>query len=73
MSSNICQEECRITHCEEEIIYVDGIFGIVVSGVLAMAWCPSDSSLMLSCAKDNRTLCWDTLSGQVSSSQTSQI
>jgi protein transport protein SEC31 len=34
-------------------------------GVLAMAWCPSDSSLLLSCAKDNRTLCWDTLSGQV--------
>jgi protein transport protein SEC31 len=30
-----------------------------------MAWCPSDSSLLLSCAKDNRTLCWDTLSGQV--------
>ncbi|KAH9534416.1 hypothetical protein CY35_17G005100 [Sphagnum magellanicum] len=34
-------------------------------GVLAMAWCPSDSSLLLSCAKDNRTLCWDTISGQV--------
>jgi protein transport protein SEC31 len=30
-----------------------------------MAWCPSDSSLLLSCAKDNQTLCWDTLSGQV--------
>jgi hypothetical protein len=36
-----------------------------VAGVLAMAWCPSDSSLLLSCAKDNRTLCWDTISGQV--------
>eukprot|EP00245_Coleochaete_scutata_P005204 TRINITY_DN18571_c0_g2_i1.p1 TRINITY_DN18571_c0_g2~~TRINITY_DN18571_c0_g2_i1.p1 ORF type:complete len:1125 (-),score=228.11 TRINITY_DN18571_c0_g2_i1:535-3909(-) len=36
-----------------------------VKGVLAMAWCPSDSALLLSCAKDNRTLCWDTVSGEV--------
>ncbi|KAJ7547293.1 hypothetical protein O6H91_08G078700 [Diphasiastrum complanatum] len=34
-------------------------------GVLAMAWCPSDSSLLLTCAKDNRTLCWDTVSGEI--------
>eukprot|EP00898_Chlorokybus_atmophyticus_P008870 jgi/Chlat1/8985/Chrsp94S08270 len=34
-------------------------------GVLAMAWCPSDSALLLTCAKDNRTLCWDTHSGEV--------
>lgn len=34
-------------------------------GVLAMAWCPHDSGLVLSCAKDNRTLCWDTVSGEV--------
>ncbi|KAK3253493.1 hypothetical protein CYMTET_37261 [Cymbomonas tetramitiformis] len=35
------------------------------AGVLSMAWCPSDTSLLLSCAKDNRTLCWDTNSGEV--------
>ncbi|CAI7811825.1 unnamed protein product [Closterium sp. NIES-54] len=34
-------------------------------GVLAMAWCPTDSGLLLSCAKDNRTLCWDTSVGEV--------
>lgn len=34
-------------------------------GVLSMAWCESDSSLLLSCAKDNRTYCWDTNSGEV--------
>ena len=34
-------------------------------GVLAMAWCPCDSGLLLSCGKDNRTLCWDTVSGEV--------
>ncbi|CRL00243.1 CLUMA_CG013516, isoform A [Clunio marinus] len=28
-------------------------------GVLGMAWCPSDPSLMMSCAKDNKILCWD--------------
>ncbi|KAL2612070.1 hypothetical protein R1flu_023762 [Riccia fluitans] len=34
-------------------------------GVLAMAWCPVDSSLLLSCATDNSTLCWDTYSGEI--------
>ncbi|KAG9459646.1 hypothetical protein H6P81_004154 [Aristolochia fimbriata] len=29
-------------------------------GVLAMSWCLSDSSFLLTCAKDNRTICWDT-------------
>nr|GEX08578.1 protein transport protein SEC31 homolog B-like [Tanacetum cinerariifolium] len=32
-------------------------------GVVAMSWCPSDSSYLLTCAKDNRTICWDTGSG----------
>jgi hypothetical protein len=35
------------------------------AGVLAMAWCPMDSSLLLTCAKDNVTYCWDTNSGEV--------
>eukprot|EP01018_Ginkgo_biloba_P001782 Gb_38895 [translate_table: standard] len=34
-------------------------------GVIAMSWCPSDSSYLLTCAKDNRTLCWDTVSGEI--------
>jgi protein transport protein SEC31 len=28
-------------------------------GVLGMAWCPKDSELMISCAKDNKILCWN--------------
>ncbi|XP_053393357.1 protein transport protein Sec31A-like isoform X1 [Mercenaria mercenaria] len=28
-------------------------------GVLSMAWCPKDPDLLLSCAKDNRILCWN--------------
>ncbi|KAG0569564.1 hypothetical protein M758_6G095900 [Ceratodon purpureus] len=34
-------------------------------GVLAMAWCPCDSSFLLTCSKDNQTLCWDTASGEI--------
>lgn len=34
-------------------------------GVISMAWCPSDSSYLLTCAKDNRTICWDTVSGEI--------
>ncbi|RRT52146.1 hypothetical protein BHM03_00031330 [Ensete ventricosum] len=30
-----------------------------------MSWCPYDSSLLLTCAKDNRTICWDTTSGEI--------
>lgn len=37
----------------------------VSAGVLAMAWCPCDSSMLLTCSKDNQTLCWDTGSGEV--------
>ncbi|KAJ4836661.1 Protein transport protein Sec31B [Turnera subulata] len=34
-------------------------------GVIAMSWCPSDSSYLLTCAKDNRTICWNTLTGEI--------
>lgn len=34
-------------------------------GVISMSWCPSDSSYMLTCAKDNRTICWDTVTGEI--------
>ncbi|XWS77372.1 hypothetical protein CRYUN_Cryun01aG0255700 [Craigia yunnanensis] len=34
-------------------------------GVIAMAWCPYDSSYLLTCAKDNRTICWDTVTGEI--------
>lgn len=29
------------------------------AGVLSLSWCPNDPGLLLSCAKDNRTLMWD--------------
>eukprot|EP00775_Hariotina_reticulata_P008692 gene8692-8873_t len=28
-------------------------------GVLGMSWCQQDHSLLLSCSKDGRTICWD--------------
>ncbi|KAI4323465.1 hypothetical protein L6164_023067 [Bauhinia variegata] len=34
-------------------------------GVIAMSWCPIDSSYLLSCGKDSRTICWDTTSGEI--------
>ncbi|XP_042061380.1 protein transport protein SEC31 homolog B-like [Salvia splendens] len=34
-------------------------------GVIAMSWCPIDSSNLLTCSKDNRTICWDTISGEI--------
>ncbi|KAF5180814.1 transport protein SEC31-like protein, partial [Thalictrum thalictroides] len=34
-------------------------------GVIAMSWCPIDSSFLLTCAKDNRTICWDTVTGEI--------
>jgi len=30
-------------------------------GILGMDWCPRDSSMLLTCGKDNRTICWDPL------------
>ncbi|KAI9813331.1 MAG: protein transport protein S31 [Thelocarpon impressellum] len=33
-------------------------------GVLSLAWCPQDSDLLLSCGKDNRTICWNPATGQ---------
>ncbi|KAJ0629171.1 putative transcription factor WD40-like family [Helianthus annuus] len=34
-------------------------------GVVAMSWCPIDSSYLLTCGKDNRTICWDTNSAEI--------
>ncbi|XP_024982530.1 protein transport protein SEC31 homolog B-like isoform X2 [Cynara cardunculus var. scolymus] len=34
-------------------------------GVVAMSWCPNDSSYLLTCAKDNRTICWDINSAEI--------
>ncbi|XP_024025815.1 protein transport protein SEC31 homolog B [Morus notabilis] len=34
-------------------------------GVIAMSWCPNYSSYLLTCAKDNRTICWDTTSAEI--------
>lgn len=34
------------------------------SGVLSLSWCPQDPDLLLSCGKDNRTICWNTQTGE---------
>ncbi|XP_039825869.1 protein transport protein SEC31 homolog B-like isoform X4 [Panicum virgatum] len=34
-------------------------------GVIGMSWCPYDSSFLISCSKDNRTICWDTVTGEI--------
>ncbi|XP_065870898.1 protein transport protein SEC31 homolog B [Euphorbia lathyris] len=34
-------------------------------GVIAMSWCPNDSTYLLTCAKDNRTICWNTITGEI--------
>ena len=28
-------------------------------GILAMSWCPFDPGMLLTCGKDDRTLCWN--------------
>ena len=34
-------------------------------GVLSLSWCSQDNNLLLSCGKDNRTLCWNPQSGEM--------
>jgi len=34
-------------------------------GVLSVSWCPKDSELLLSAGKDNRTICWNPLTGEM--------
>ncbi len=34
------------------------------AGIISMSWCPNDAGLVLSSAKDNRTLMWDLFTGQ---------
>ncbi|CAK9113493.1 Protein transport protein SEC31 [Durusdinium trenchii] len=33
-------------------------------GIFSVAWCPSDPTFVVSCAKDNRTLLWDLMNGK---------
>ena len=33
-------------------------------GVLSISWCQQDSDLLLSCGKDNRTICWNPQTGE---------
>ncbi|KAK5719818.1 protein transport protein S31 [Elasticomyces elasticus] len=33
-------------------------------GVLGLAWCKADSELLLSCGKDNQTICWSARTGE---------
>jgi protein transport protein SEC31 len=34
------------------------------SGILSLSWCAQDSDLLLSCGKDNRTICWNPQTGE---------
>ena len=34
-------------------------------GILDISWCPFDAAMLLTCAKDNRTLCWNPSTGQI--------
>src|SRR5215469_6449914 len=33
-------------------------------GILSLSWCQQDGRLLLSCGKDNRTICWNVLTGE---------
>ncbi|KAK5149229.1 hypothetical protein LTR04_007315 [Oleoguttula sp. CCFEE 6159] len=33
-------------------------------GVLSLSWCQQDTDLLLSCGKDNRTICWNPRTGE---------
>ncbi|MCO5584315.1 hypothetical protein L7F22_038239 [Adiantum nelumboides] len=34
-------------------------------GVLSLSWCKQDSDLLLSCGKDNRTICWNPQTSEI--------
>jgi len=34
------------------------------SGILSISWCQQDPRLLLSCGKDNRTICWNAQTGE---------
>ena len=34
-------------------------------GILSLSWCAQDSDLLLSCGKDNRTICWNPQSCEI--------
>ncbi|KAJ2715531.1 protein transport protein S31 [Coemansia spiralis] len=34
-------------------------------GILSLSWCRKDAGLLLSSGKDNRTVCWDPLNGEI--------
>lgn len=32
--------------------------------MLSISWCPQDNDLLLSCGKDNRSICWNPQTGE---------
>ncbi|KAJ3343135.1 protein transport protein S31 [Gonapodya sp. JEL0774] len=34
-------------------------------GILSVAWCPRDTDLLVSCGKDNRTIVWNPMKGEI--------
>ncbi|CAH8357318.1 unnamed protein product [Eruca vesicaria subsp. sativa] len=47
------------------VYVVQMVILVMLSGVIAMEWCPSDSLYLLTCGRDNRTICWNTKTGQI--------
>ena len=65
MSEPACKPAC-ITSVQLELC--DAPFGVTtppcLQGVLAMSWSGHDAGLLLSSAKDNRTILWDVATGE---------
>ncbi|KAJ9103932.1 hypothetical protein QFC21_002395 [Naganishia friedmannii] len=41
-------------------------------GILSLSWCEQDQDLLLSCGKDNRTICWNPQTCEIVGEQTQQ-
>jgi len=67
VGSEICNFPSESVWQTPEVIYKCYIYWCIYycyRGVLSVAWCPQDSDLLLTAAKDNRVLCWNPNSSQ---------
>lgn len=51
--------DLRNAHAPERVLFGH------TKGIMSMAWCPRDSDMLFSCAKDNRTILWNPHYGQI--------
>ena len=57
----------EVCECQETLLYLGDAMHtyrpewlcLYFRGILSVAWCPQDSDLLLTAAKDNRVLCWN--------------